>query len=91
MISYDYRKEKNYQPLYKLLIAWQAKRLLESLWLVELNTDTGSVRDYLMQVMDRDDGAAVIELKKGSDWSTVRAQKAGTDWLGAKVKAYPAF
>jgi hypothetical protein len=44
-----------------------------------------------MQVMDRDDGAAVIELKKGSDWSTVRAQKAGTDWLGAKVKAYSAF
>ena len=82
MISYDYHKIRNYQPLYDLLNRWNAARLLESLWLVELNAGAMAVRDAVKSVADADDAFAVIELEPSSGWATTAGVfTTGTDWL----------
>ena len=86
-ISYDLRKTRNYQPIYDQLGKWGAKRLLESYWLADINTTAGHVRDVLAQLVDGDDGVAVIELHRGSNWATLHAQTAGVNWLQQKVLA----
>lgn len=88
IISYDLRKARNYQPVWSALESWGAVRLLESLWVVSLNSGTAQIRDALQSLVDNDDGVAVIELKPGSDWSTLNAQRAGAAWLTSNIKRY---
>lgn len=52
MVSYDLRKQRNYQPLYDILIKWKAVRALESLWLAELKGNAAEIRDVLMGAAD---------------------------------------
>jgi hypothetical protein len=85
-ISYDYHKVRNYKPLYELLIAWNAKRLLESLWLANLDGSAVAVRAALESVADADDAFAVIQLVEGSDWATTKGvYTTGVDWLQANL------
>lgn len=86
LITYDYRNTRNYTPLYNLLAQWGAARLLESVWLANLNGTAAAVRDALTSVADSDDVFAVIELKNGSDWATTSGvQKNGVEWLEANL------
>ena len=88
VISYDFHKERNYTRLYKLLSEWRAVPLLESLWFANLNGTAAGVRDALTKVGDSDDTFAVIELKNGSDWATLKsADPRGIRWLQANIKA----
>lgn len=81
-ISYDYHNQRNYEPLYNLFEAWGAERLLESLWLANLNGDAVAVRSALMSVGDHDDSFAVIELDPAADWATTPGvYSAGVNWL----------
>lgn len=84
IISYDLRTQRNYQPLYNCLKKWNAARLLESLWLVELAGPAEGIRDILRNVADADDGVVVLELVGAFDWATFKAQLAGVAWLKAK-------
>ncbi|SFB94127.1 hypothetical protein SAMN05428997_10372 [Bosea sp. CRIB-10] len=81
VISYDLRKARSYEPLLKQLRDWGCARLLESMWLGELRGPAETIRELLKPLVDGDDGIAVLELAKGSDWAYVRVQKAGADWL----------
>ena len=83
LISYDLRKQRNYQPLYDLLGQWQVAPLLESVWLANLNAGAGQVRDMLMRVTDGDDGVAVIEIASRADWAVARARAEGIAFLRA--------
>ncbi len=73
LISYDLRKMRKYEPLYRLLNGWKAKRLLESLWLAELPGGAEAIRDIVMKTVDSDDGIAVIQLNGRFDWATAQA------------------
>lgn len=84
VISYDLRKQRNYQPLYNCFAQWKAVRLLESLWLAELVGPAQAVRDILKTHIDGDDGLVILELKPNFDWATVKAMQAGANWLKAK-------
>lgn len=88
LISYDLRKQRNYQPLWTALEEAGAVRLLESLWLANLNAGVGAVRQSLSNLMDNDDGVAVIELQPGSEWATMGALPAGTNWLANHIRRY---
>lgn len=88
LISYDLRKQRNYEPLWDALAKAHASRLLQSVWLVELSAEIGSVRQALSALIDDDDGVAVIELKPGSGWAAKGALPAGTAWLTSHVRAY---
>jgi len=81
IISYDLRKQRNYQPLWDTLASWGAVRLLESLWVVTMNATAAAVRDSLRTVIDSDDGVAVMEFRAGSGWGTVGARDAGNQWF----------
>jgi hypothetical protein len=84
IISYDLRRQRNYQPLYDCLNNWKAARLLESFWLAELVGPADTVRDILTGLIDDDDAVAVIELKAPFNWATMRTQPIGTAWLKSK-------
>jgi hypothetical protein len=64
-----------------------AVRLLESLWLVTLNDTATEVRDALVAVVDADDSIAVVELKAGSNWASIRANESGVAWLRTNIMA----
>jgi hypothetical protein len=83
LISYDLRRVRNYEPLWKQLRDWGAVRLLESLWLAELRGPSDTVRQLLTNYIDSDDGLTVISLEAGTNWSTIRCQPAGVSWLKA--------
>jgi len=70
-LSYDLRKQRNYQPLYDELARFNAVRVLESVWaFTRINTTAAGLRDYFRQFIDNDDGLLVIESK---DWASWRA------------------
>lgn len=68
-LSYDLRKEKDYQKLYDELKKFDAVRVLESLWCFKrISTNAESLRDYFRLFIDSNDGLVVIE---ASDWATI--------------------
>lgn len=82
IISYDLRKVRNYDPLWDQLRAWNAVRLLESLWLADLQGPAAAVRDHLRTIIDSDDGVAVISIGPAANWATINCQPPGVSWLG---------
>jgi len=63
LVSYDLKKNRNYQKLYDTLDVMGAKRILESTWLFkERNTNSDYLRDYFKTVIDSDDMLIVSEV-----------------------------
>lgn len=87
MVSYDLQKLQTYTPVWDLLEGWGGVRLLESLWLVSIDRTAHQLRDALNDAVDTDDAVAVIELKSGAGWSTLRAKPAGHAWLAHRIAA----
>jgi hypothetical protein len=83
MLSYDARRVRNYQRLYRLLQAWDAKPLLHSLWVASLNAPAVTVMRIMGMQMDGDDGVVVTELTPDADWATLRANPQGVAALHA--------
>lgn len=86
VISYDLRRQRNYDGLLKQLGDWNCKRILKSLWLAELNGPAAAVRDALVQHVDGDDGLFVIEVFTNSDWAFTRVEKPGAEWVEARLR-----
>lgn len=85
VLNYDLHKRRDYSGLYRLLAGWSAVRLTESLWLANLNGPAEVIRDIMLAQLDSDDTVAVVELKHGADWATVRVAPAASAWLSANV------
>jgi hypothetical protein len=67
-LSYDLRKNRNYQALYDELASFDATRVLESVWSFHrINTTTSALRDHFAKHIDNDDGIVVLEV---SSWAT---------------------
>ena len=81
LITYDLRKQRNYDALLKQLRDWKCVRPALSVWLGVLRGPAKMIRDLLTPLIDSDDGLVVIELKPGSDWATLRALPGGPEWL----------
>lgn len=59
-LTYDLRKERDYQPLYDELENFNAIRILESTWCFKrTNTDSAGLRDYFKKYIDSNDGLMV--------------------------------
>jgi hypothetical protein len=77
ILSYDLRKQRDYQPLWDELGKFHAVRILESDWCFNrINTDTKGLRDYFKKFIDSDDGLLVAEV---NDWATYKAIKTPND------------
>ncbi|ELD3371466.1 hypothetical protein RKK48_002695 [Vibrio cholerae] len=67
-LTYDLRKSKNYDSLYKELDSFKAVRILESTWCFNrFNTNAERLREYFRSFIDSDDGLIVSEV---SDWAS---------------------
>lgn len=67
-ITYDLRKERDYQKLYDELKNFEAVQVLESTWCFKrVNTSANGLRDYFKRFIDSNDGLLIVE---SSDWAT---------------------
>lgn len=85
LLTYDLHKRRAYDSLYRLLAGWGAVRLTESLWMANLKGPAEVVRDLMLAQLDADDTVAVVEVKPGSDWATMRVSTAAAAWLSNNV------
>lgn len=68
-ISYDLRKQRNYDALYERIKRYEDWRhILESNWVVVTNQSATQIRDNLKAVMDQDDGLFVTRLQGEAAW-----------------------
>jgi len=67
-LSYDLRKQQDYQKLYDELNKFNAVRMLESQWCFKrVNTSAKGLREHFKKFIDSDDGLSVSEV---TDWAT---------------------
>ena len=78
-ISYDLRKQRNYDALYERIKRYHWCHALESSWVITTNQSAAQVRDFLMEVIDRDDGLLVTHLHSDASW--VGLSQDVTNWL----------
>jgi hypothetical protein len=72
-LTYDLRREKDYQKLYDELSKFNAVRVLKSTWCFNReNTNPVGLRDHFKQFIDSDDGLLVDE---STNWATWKAEK----------------
>ena len=70
-ISYDLRKQRNYQQLYDKLGEFKAVRILESTWCFNRkDTTPAGLRDFFKKFIDQDDGIIVSEVEKWASFKT---------------------
>ena len=91
LISYDLKRTKNYPRLYKLLLAWRAKRVLDSLWVAKLAGPASMIREVFRQFVDHDDAVFVTELPPGVDWAAFAANPAGIAMLRSTSAPFSAL
>jgi len=65
LVSYDLRKQRDYQTLWDELRDFDAVRILESDWCFRrFNTTAVGLRDHFAQFIDADDGLFVVEMSE---------------------------
>ena len=85
IVGYDLHHDRDYKPIWDQLTGWGATRLVEALWVVRVNLDAGQIRQVLYDATGHRDSVAVVELKPGSNWSTIGVPDAGNNWLKANI------
>jgi hypothetical protein len=84
-VSYDLHNKRDYQPVWDGLREVGGKKLLESLWLIDVDDEAADVKDWMKMLLDGDDSVAVVELQSSADWATYKAQQDGNEWLEANL------
>lgn len=85
-ISYDLRAPgRNYDLLWRQLESWRAVRLLESLWVVNLNATAKTAWAHLSQLLDTNDQLVVIEQSPAAGAAGV-CRPDGADWLNRHLQ-----
>jgi len=84
-ISYDLRKQRNYDALYERIKTYPWCHPLESSWVITNQQSAAQVRDNLAQVMDQDDGLLVTRLSGEAAWRNLGDQV--SQWLKEKLEA----
>lgn len=73
-VDYDLRKQRDYQDLYQRIRSYPSWcHPLESTWVIGTTQTAEQIRDYLMGVMDADDGILVTELTGAAAWKGLNA------------------
>ncbi len=85
VISYDQHRDKDYTPLWNKLAQLGAVRVLESVWLLDLQQTAVALRDILKGVTKNEDSLLVIQVFTNSAWATLQVQTAGSNWLESHI------
>jgi hypothetical protein len=79
IISYDLRKERDYEELYKAIRSFETyARITDSTWAVVTTETTVQVRAFLKKHLDKDDRLFIIKSGVGAAWSNVKCKN---EWL----------
>jgi len=79
IISYDLRKERNYDDLYRAIKSYGTwAHILESTWAVVTSKTAVQVRDHLASYIDQDDGLFVVRSGTEAAWRNVICRN---EWL----------
>lgn len=84
LVSYDKKKDKNYQPIWNALKGVGGHRVLESLWLINVTNQPQQVLDWISEFGDGDDSFIVAAINK-SNLKTLRPYQGTTKWLEANA------
>lgn len=85
LISYDTHYGRNYDRLYKAFDKHEVGRVLESVWIGELDNTAEEVRDWVRGLLDGDDTILVIQMKPKHGWSARNLLKGVGNWLRAHI------
>lgn len=84
-ISYDLRKQRNYDALYERIKAYGSWcHALESSWVISTSQTATQVRDNLRQAMDGDDGLLVTRLSGEAAWYGLSKDRSA--WLKTQLE-----
>lgn len=76
-LSYDLRKQKDYQTLLDELGKFNAVRILKSDWCFSREkTTTVELRDHFIKFIDKDDGLIVSQV---NNWASFNTEKTPND------------
>ena len=76
-ITYDLRKQRDYDSLYQELKNFKAVRILESTWCFKRpNTNVRDLRAHFKKILDSDDGLVISEV---ADWGTYKTEGSPND------------
>lgn len=76
-INYDLRNQRDYEPLYKRLKSYTSWcRPLESCWVISTSQSAVQIGNYLVAVMDRDDGLLITRLDGEAAWANLDSKVA---------------
>lgn len=78
LISYDLRKERDYDSLIEAIKKYKWAHVLESAWAIVTSQSATEVRDYLAQYIDDDDGLFVLKSGVEAAWRKVLCNN---EWL----------
>ena len=79
-ISYDLRKQRNYDALYERIKSYDNWcHALESSWVIVTSQSASQIRDYLKGAMDQDDGLLVTRLQGEAAWYGLDLER--SNWL----------
>ena len=79
LISYDLRKQKNYEQLYEAIRSYGTwARINESVWAVVSSKTTVQVRDHLRMHIDGDDRLFVMRSSGDAAWVNAMCK---VEWL----------
>ena len=63
LITYDLRKDRDYENLYRALARMGAHPILESVWIVRAMTFTDEIFNQLSRIIDVDDRLLVVAIE----------------------------
>lgn len=76
-LSYDLRKQRDYQKLYDELNSFNAVSVLESLWCFKrFNTSSLNLVNHFRKFIDSDDGLIIMEC---TDWASIKTNGTPND------------
>lgn len=88
-VSYDLRKQRNYDALYERIKKYDNwSHPLESTWVIVTDQSAVQIRDNLTSVMDGDDGLLVTRLTGEAAWYGLSDQL--STWLKQQLETVAA-
>ena len=79
IISYDLRKQRNYDALYEAIKSYGTwAKITESTWAIVTSSSAVQIRDHLSSVVDNDDRLFVIKSGVEAAWKNAICK---TEWL----------
>lgn len=83
IISYDLRKDRNYDELYKAIKSYGTwAHIAESTWAIATDQTAAEVRTYLAQYLDSDDRVFVVRSGREAAWRNVLCR---SEWLKSNL------